>query len=274
MTIETLFIIVSALLLISTLVFVWLWRGAVAKQKEYRQKSEDYDKICELAKTCDPDKSATEVMEELIKVWKTYAPIMDFLVVARKELKEAAESPASYPHNAIGIINCIAANEVLWTKQVRDDEEAGKAFRERLVNIAGQIKDTYKPAEAESVGLLVKDHIRPLLESLPNYRAFGENERNQILHDVLALAFATIDAMLYTRQADPDNNDNLLQMKLLRGEITQEGALEAARKVTPLESETPLWAIRLNILLQDLADKYGMPKSSLYLKGYRFEIGA
>lgn len=275
MTTSIIFIIISAVLLIATIVFAMLWRKAIAKNLEYRQTSSEFNNICQLVQDykSNPDENASDVVETLIKTYDVYSPIMDDLIEARKEMKEAVESH-DYPANAMRMVGCVLHNNVLWDKSARTDKEIGKDFSEKLESIAKDIKDSYRPAESEAVGLLVKGHIRPLIESLPNYRSFGEKERNEALADLLRMAFATIDATLYTRQADPASNENLLQMQLLRGEISDQAAIQKARKVTTLESETPLWAIRLNSLLQDLAEKYHMPKQTMLLKGYSFDFGA
>lgn len=276
MTIQTILIIISAALLVATIVFAALWLKAKAKNSEYTQMNDDYKRICDSVEDykTDPDESTADTVDALIKTNDVYAPIMDDLIAARKEIKEAVATQHSYPRNAMLLAECIGRRKVLWDKSICTDEQTSKDFTQTLAQIAKEIKDSYKPSEAEAVGLLVKERIRPMLDSLPNYRSFGENERNETLYEMLSLAFATIDAMLFTRQADPANNDNLLQMSLLRGDISDQAAEESARKVTALESETPLWAIRLNTLLQDLADKYHLPKRALILRGYRFDLGA
>lgn len=276
MTTSIIFIIISAALLIATIVFAMLWRNATAKNAEYRQMCADYDRIRELLKDykSTPDENEADVVDSLVQTCDVYSPIMDDLITARKELKEAVEAPHPYPADAMRVVDCVRNNKVLWEKSVRADEDASRSFAEKLAAISKNIKESYKPAEAEAVGLLLKEHIRPLLESLPNYRSFGENERNEALAELLRLAFATIDAMLFTRQADPSSNENLLQIQLMRDEISDQAAEQKARKVTGLESETPLWAIRLNSLLQDMAVKYSLPRQSLLLKGYRFDLGA
>lgn len=275
MTIEIIFIILSAVLLITTAAFAALWLKAKSKNAEYEQMSSDYEQLLKTVEDykSDEDAGVAGVVKNLLETMDVYSPIMDDLIAARKELKAAAESAEGYPANAIAIVDCVSKDKVLWDKATRGDEETAKAYEERLGQIAKDIKDSYKPAEAEAVALLVKSHVRPMLDSLPNYRSFGEKERSEILEDIISMAFATIDTVLYTRQSDPENNENLLQINMLRGAISNDSAEAESRRVTNLESETPLWAIRLNTLLQDLSDKYDMPKRTLILKGYKFEIG-
>lgn len=276
MNLQIILIAISAALLASTIALAILWRSAKKKNLEYEEMSKEYEAIRQAVddQKDEPGEPLPDAVARIVGICQAYMPIMDDLIAARREIKDATDPQQAFPACAIELAKCVGRNKVLWSKSIRDNEEASADFALRLDKMAKDIKDAYKPAEAEAVGLLVKDHIRPMLDSLPNYRSFGENERNEILAEMLSLAFATIDAMLYTRQSDPANNDNLLQMKMLRGEISDQAAMEAARKVTSLESETPLWAIRLNTLLQDLADKYSLPKRSLLLRGYRFDIGA
>lgn len=249
------FILVIVLLVMTLAWFVWnFWQ----LKKSQKSSMNNAQKILKLQK----------ILKENDKAFEKLNPIVEHSLILRDGMDDVAAKPTT--KERLEALHALMEKAVVWGE--KRPIEDGKKLLKTVFKDAEKVID--EAEEAMSVIRLLQQKIQQFY-SLLRTVDLDEATECQIRTDFLALSMMMMDVLQSICSPFSNSEEQGVNVKLLKEQITLEDAVKKTNPVTFLDIETSPWAQKLFKSLEKWAGPSSHPlieRRPYLLRGLRMEF--